>query len=684
MKETLHRVPVVDPYRWLEGSSAPEADDDPALDARVSEWTDLQNTHTRRLLDSLPGRAELESRLRRLMECDSINTPQMRGDRIFFWKRAGTQAQYVSYVQEGPAGAPRALVDPNAIDRDGLTALDWTAPNHDGSLMAFGLYRAGDENTTLNLVDVVRGERLPDIIAGRVEDVQWMPDSSGFFYARLADLSNPYSRQIRFHRLGAEAADDPILFAQYQEGPLSTTWGPFAWTSRDARWMILGYWTGTDSNDLWVIDLRHWFATGVVTMRTIVEGEKAISTGPVVGDTLFMQTTLGAPNGRLVAVDLHRPDRERWREIVPERKDVILQSVSPARGMLALDALENAASVIEIHALDGTFVRRLELPGIGSASIETEEERTDAFVTFTSFNEPTSIYRVDLADGSRELWARPAVPVDPSTVEVEQIFYPSKDGTRVPMFLVHRKGLELDGNNPVLLTGYGGFGIPETPAFMATLFPWFEAGGVYALPNLRGGGEFGESWHRDGMLDRKQNVFDDFIAAAEWLIDRRYTNPSRLAISGGSNGGLLTGAALVQRPELFAAAVCAVPLLDMLRYHHFLMARYWVPEYGSAEDPAQFRYLLDYSPYHNVKPGAKYPAVLFTAGENDTRVHALHARKMAARMQEVTASDPDARPVLLWIDREAGHGQGKPLDLRIRDVADQRIFFMWQLGMLDG
>jgi prolyl oligopeptidase len=323
------------------------------------------------------------------------------------------------------------------------------------------------------------------------------------------------------------------------------------------------------------------------------------------------------------------------------------------------------------------------LPGIGSAGVAAEPDRTEAYLTFTSFNHPTSIFQIDLATPATPgvIWERPAVPVDPATVEVEQVWYPSKDGTKVSMFLVHRKGLVKNGTNPTILSGYGGFSVSSTPAFSATLFPWFEAGGLYALPNLRGGGEYGDAWHEAGMLDKKQNVFDDFIAAAEWLIAQRYTSSARLAITGGSNGGLLTGAALTQRPDLFRAAISAVPLLDMLRYERFLMARYWVPEYGSAEDANQFDYLRKYSPYQQVKAGTKYPAVMLTAGENDARVHALHARKMAALLQASTASEPGEQPVLIWVDRDAGHGQGKPLNLRIRDAADQRIFLMWQLGV---
>jgi prolyl oligopeptidase len=361
----------------------------------------------------------------------------------------------------------------------------------------------------------------------------------------------------------------------------------------------------------------------------------------------------------------------------------VLTGVRLARDLLVASYLEGATTTIERFGRDGAPRGALALPGPGSASVAAEHDRADALVEFESFNQPATLYRADLASGRLEEWERPAVPVDPAAFEVRRVSYRSADGTEVPMFLVHRRGLERDGDNPTLLTGYGGFNIPLTPDFTATLFPWLEAGGVYAVANLRGGGEHGEEWHRAGMLEHKQNVFDDFIAAAEWLIAERYTRPERLGIAGGSNGGLLTGAALTQRPDLFGAVISAVPLLDMLRYQHFLMARYWVPEYGSAEDPAQFRYLLDYSPYHNVRAGVRYPPVLLLAGENDARVHPLHARKMAARLQAVAADDPDAEPVLLWVDRSAGHGAGKPLADRIREAADARLFMMWQLGLLE-
>jgi prolyl oligopeptidase len=682
--EVVHGVELVDPYRWLEGGAAPELDERERadLEARVSEWTDAQNLYTRHVLDNLPGREKLESRLQELMEVGSVGTPTMRRDLYFYTKREGDQPQPVVYVRRGVRGDPRVLLDPNALDSAGLTALAWTAPNRDGSLMAFGLYRAGDENATLYILDVESGEWLADEIPGKVQEVNWMPDGKSFFYSRLGDVGNPYSREIRYHVVGTHHRQDPRLFEQYSEGPLATTWGPFAYTSRDGRWMILGYWTGTDSNDLWVADLDQWFRTGELDLVEILEGEEAQASGPIVGDTLYMHTTLGAPNRRLVAVDLNRPAREHWKEVIPERRDAVLESIASSRSFLVAGYLRDARNEVVLHDFDGRVVRRLELPGIGTASVSTDQERNEVFLRFVSFNEPPSIYHVDLRKGERELWERPDVPVDPAMMEVRQVFFRSKDGTRVPMFLVHRKGLTRNGENPTWLTGYGGFNVSRKPFFSATLFPWLESGGIYAVVNLRGGGEYGTEWHRAGMLDRKQNVFDDFIAAAEYLISEKYTSPRKLAITGGSNGGLLTGAALVQRPDLFAAVISAVPLLDMLRYQHFLMARFWVPEYGTAENPEHFDFLHAYSPYHNVEEGTTYPAVMLTAGENDARVHPLHARKMTALLQASTASDPAEAPVLLWVDREAGHGQGKPLHLRVRDTADQRLFLMWQLGML--
>jgi prolyl oligopeptidase len=689
--ETIHGVAIVDPYRWLEGDNS-----DPArmgaMTEEVAAWTDAQNAATRALLDSFPGRAALEETLRPLLQIGSVSAPTMRGNRYFYTKREGTERQPRVFVREGASGTPRVLLDPTQIDPTGLTALGGLAPSDDGTLLGFGLFRAGDENTTVYVMDVATGAWLPTTIEGKASIVQWLPDNSGFFYERLADVNNPYSAQIRLHRLGTNPKGDPLLFRQYlpeEDAKLATTWGPGATVSRDGRWMVLFYWTGTSSNDAWVIDLDRWRQTGEFVKSEIKVGAPNNFFGTIEGSTFYMLTDFGAPKKRLVAVDLNNPGESAWREIVAERADAVLSSFSVASGILALEYEEKASTRVRLHGLDGSPKGDLALPGIGSASLSTRHDRTEAFLSFTSFNYPSTVFRVDLAQPEAKpvVWERPEVPVDPETVEVTQVTYSSKDGTPVTMFLVHKKGLVLNGDNPTLLTGYGGFGISETPFFSATLFPWFEAGGVFAMPNLRGGGEYGKEWHEGGMRERKQNVFDDFHAAAQWLIDNRYTSPNRLAISGGSNGGLLTGAAVTQRPDLFRAVIIDVPLLDMLRYQHFLMARYWVPEYGGVDEPEvgarAFEWLRAYSPYHNIKAGTAYPAVFLTAGENDTRVHPMHARKMAAALQAATTSDPAEKPVILWVDRDAGHGAGKPLNLRLRDLVDKRIFLMWQLGMLD-
>jgi prolyl oligopeptidase len=685
--ETLHGIPVVDNYRWLEGDNG-KADDQGQVTPEVAAWTDAQNVYTRQVLDNLPGRKALEDRIRPLMEVGAVTAPRIRRNRYFFSKREGSQNQPVIYWREGYKGEPRVLIDPARLDASGLTTVEWFSPSPDGRWLAYGTYRAGDENTTLHLLDVDAGQTLPLQIPNKTQAPDWLPDGSGFVYNNLKNAKDPYSGQVMFHRIGRPVSEDVILFRQYTktENPkLATTWGPFGTLSRDGRWLVLGYWVDTKSNDLWIVDFERFLKTGVVDKRVVSVGVDGVASGTVINGTLYLQTTKGAPRGRVVAVPAAAPEQSNWKDLVPQREDAVIDAVSFGLGTIVVGFMRNASSVVEVFTLAGQSRGLLQLPGIGAASVSTEEDRSEAYLTFTSFNYPTTIFRVDLGSPSQpgELWEQPAVPVDPSTVEVEQVWYPSKDGTKISMFLVHRKGLTKNGRTPTMLYGYGGFNVSYTPSFSATLFQWFEAGGLFALPNLRGGGEYGDAWHEAGMLAKKQNTFDDFIAAAEWLVANKYTTTEKLAIRGGSNGGLLTGATLTQRPDLMRAAIVEVPLLDMLRYQRFLMARYWVPEYGSAEDAGQFAFLLKYSPYQHVKSGTKYPAVLLTAGEHDTRVHASHARKMAAALQAATTSDPSTAPILLWVDREAGHGQGKPLNLRLRDAVDQRIFLMWQLGMLN-
>jgi prolyl oligopeptidase len=684
--DTLHGTTITDNYRWLEGDNSDPAEQG-KVTPEVASWTDSQNSYTRSVLDNLPGRRTLEDRLKPLMEIGAVSAPIVRANRYFYTKREGNQNQPVVYWREGHDGVANVLVDPARLDASGLTTVEWFSPSPDGRVLAYGTYRAGDEMTTLHLLEVdtlkLRDLEIPD----KTQAPDWLPDGSGFVYHNLKHPKDPYSGQDRFHRMGTDPATDALLFRQFtqaEDAKLATTWGPFSSLSRDGHWLLLGYWVDTQSNDLWLVDFDQFLRNGKIEKKTVSTGAPGRAQGTVIDGTLYLQTTKGAPRGRVVAASATQPDQPHWRDVVPERSDAIIENVSFGKGVIAVTYLKSAANVIEVFDLNGLSLGQLSQPGIGSSDVNAEVDRTEAFLTFTSFNYPTSIFRVDLKTphATPELWERPDVPVDPSTVEVEQVHYASKDGTPISMFMVHKKGLVRNGDTPTLLNGYGGFGISQTPAFSGTLFQWYEAGGLFALPNLRGGGEYGDAWHEAGTLEKKQNVFDDFIAAADWLIANRYTNRERLAITGGSNGGLLTAAAVTQRPELFRAAIVAVPLLDMLRYQNFSMARYWVPEYGSAENAEQFKFLLAYSPYQHVKAGTKYPAVLLTAGENDSRVHASHARKMAALLQASTASDPAEQPIMVWVDRDAGHGQGKPLNLRIRDVADQRIFVMWQLGML--
>jgi prolyl oligopeptidase len=686
--ETIHGVPVTDNYRWLEGdNSDPNPLTHGAVTPEVAKWTDAQNEYTRKVLDGLPGRKALEDRLRQLMEVTTVTAPIMRGNRYFFSRRKGSEKQPTIYWREGHGGQDHVLINPATMDDSGLTAVEWFSPSHDGKLVAYGTYRSGDENTTLHLMEVDSAKVLALQIPNKTQSPDWLPDGSGFVYQNLKNAKDPYSGQVLFHRMGTDPAKDPVLFRQFtkeENAKLATTWGPFGSLSRDGKWLLLGYYVDTKSNDAWLVNFDDFRKTGKIDKKVVSVGVPGQVLGTVVGDTLLLQTTQGAPKGRIVAASVSQPDAAHWRVLVPEHEDAVIQAVGFAKGVFAVSYLKNASNAIEVFDLSGRSRGLLNQPGIGTASVSVEEDRTEAYLTFASYNYPTTIFRVDLGGPAApaELWEKPDVPIDPAAIDVEQVWYPSKDGTKISMFLVHKKGLAKTGDAPVLLTGYGGFNISYTPGFAATLFPWYEAGGVFAVPNLRGGGEYGDAWHEAGMLDKKQNVFDDFIAAAEWLIANKYTNPNRLAITGGSNGGLLTGAAVTQRPELFRAAAVLVPLLDMLRYQDYLKAQYWVPEYGTSANPEQFKYLLAYSPYHHVKAGTKYPAVFLTAGENDHRVHALHARKMAAALQEATASDQGERPILLWVDRDAGHGQGKPLDLRIRDAVDERIFEMWQLGMV--
>ena len=675
--ETLHGVEVVDPYRWLEDGASEE----------TRAWTAAQNAVTEAALRAVPGRAILERRLQGLLTVGTVSAPEVRGERFFYLKREGEQNQPVLYARDGLDGAERVVVDPNALDAEGLAALDWWYPSPDGRRLAFGISRDGDEWSTLRVVEVEGGEVLPDEI-GRTRycSLAWLPDGEGFHYTRypapgtVPPGEEEYNDHLFFHRLGANPAEDPKVFGEGRS-PQDMI---LVEASPDGRWLVAIAMQGWARSEVYLRDLTWEDAPWV----PVAEGIDALFTNPVVtNDRLYLLTNLDAPNYRVVAVDpaSPAPGLERWATVVPERSDRVIEGFVLTGGRIVAAELEAAASRLRAYGTDGGEAGEFDLPELGSLNgLNGEEDGQRVVAGFTSFVTPASVLVFDVRSGKRWPLAPLAPPpgFDPARFTVRQVHYPSRDGTRISMFLVHRKGLALDGDNPTVLTGYGGFNISEGPGFVAALPAWLEAGGVYALPNLRGGGEYGEAWHRAGMLGEKQNVFDDFVAAAEWLIAEGYTSPDTLGIWGGSNGGLLVGAAITQRPELFRAAICTVPLLDMVRYHHFRIAKLWVPEYGSAEDPEQFRWLYAYSPYHRVRKGERYPATLLTTGEQDSRVDPMHARKMTALLQWASA-DP-ARPILLRAETQAGHGAGKPLGKRVAEAADEWGFLGWQLGVTWG
>ena len=664
--EVLHGETIPDPYRWLENGES----------SGTQEWTAAQNALTRSYLDAAPGREEIHRRLDQLLAIGAIGVPKPVRGRYFYQRRDGRQNQPVLYLRVGVHGDDTAVIDPNALDAAGSVALDWYYPSDDGRLLAYGLSENGSEQSVLQVLRVDSGEILDDRIPHtRAADLAWLPDSSGFYYTRYpAPGQTPegeehYHRAIYFHRLGTDPAKDPLIFQ-----PAEKEHWPGVGLSPEGRWLVIGVARTFDQTDIYLQDLERG------TPPVAVAKDLAASfDGEVAHGRLFLRTNLDAPTYRLYAVDPEHPAREEWREIVAPRADAVLEGVTVTAKSLALSYLERASSRLRLTDHEGRSGSEVPLPTLGSLfGAGAEWDGAELYFGFSSYTVPPGVYRIDLDTGARELWRGVEADVDPSRFEVSQVAFQSKDGTEVSMFLVHRRGLVRDGSNPVYLTGYGGFNISMTPAFSRSLLLWLERGGVVAIPNIRGGGEYGEGWHQDGMLARKQNSFDDFIAAAEWLIRQRYTSPERLAVAGGSNGGLLMGAVLTQRPELFRAVVVQVPLLDMLRYHRFLIARLWIPEYGSAEDPAQFPWLRAYSPYHHVRDRVAYPAVLLATAESDTRVDPMHARKMAARLQAATSSP---RPILLRLESRAGHGAGKPLNKVLEELTDTWAFVFSELGV---
>lgn len=656
-REVIHGVEIIDPYRWLEDQDSPE----------TRQWIDAQNKYTLSLLDGLPSRPRIQKRLTELLRVDTVSTPFEQGGRYFLFKKRAEDDLSILYVRKGLGGKDEVLIDPHTLSADHTTNIGLDDASGDGRLILYSIRRGGEDETELHVMDVDTRKDLADRLPRALyRGVSFKKDGSGFYYnLQKRDVGT----RIFYHAIGTDPSKDLEVFGK--------GYGPDKWVSatvsEDGRYLLFGVQHGWAKNEVYVQEI----AGGPI--KTIVNDIDAHFYAWFAGERLVMQTDWQAPKNRLLTVDLKNPSRGSWREIVPAGPDTI-DGFSLVGGKLFVNYLHNVTTQIKVFTIDGKPLGEVALPGLGSAGgFQGRWDSNEAFFSFRSYVRPQTIYRYDVATAKTELWAQPKVPFKTDDFEVEQVWYSSKDGTRVPMFLVHKKGLKSDGNLPVLLYGYGGFNVNQTPRFNSMAALWVERGGLYAVANLRGGGEFGEAWHKAGMLDKKQNVFDDFIAAAEWLVKSNYTNPSRLAIQGGSNGGLLVGAALTQRPDLFQAVLCEFPDLDMIGYYRFKNNNPpALLEYGNASVPAQFKSLYAYSPYQKVKPGVKYPAVLLTTGDADTRVPPLQARKMTARLQAATSS---GKPVLLLYDTKAGHSGGKPLSKIIEDLSLEVAFLFWQLGM---
>jgi len=659
VKETIHGVVVSDPYRWLEDQNSPE----------TRAWIDAQNACTQNLLKTLPGDAAISKRLAELIKVDTINLPVARAGRYFYSKRAAGQDLFVLYMRRGTAGTEEALVDPASLSSDHTTSVNFEGYSEDGKLIAYGIRKGGEDEISIHLIDTETRKEVPDSLprARYLSGAAFKSDKTGFYYSKLTDAGP----RAYYHAMGTNSEQDKEIFGGGY-GPdkiLSVD------VSENGRYLLLMVFYGSacERSEVYLQDLAH---SGPIT--PIVKTINSCFQGEIAGDTLYLETNWKAPNWRLLAVPLNNPAQENWKEVIPE-SDSRLEDFRLAGGKIIAQYSHNASSELKVFEADGKPAGEIPLPALGDVSgINGRWRNSQAFLSFQSFAIPATVYRYDIPRHTVSLWSKPDVPIDASKFEVKQVWCESRDKTPVPMFLFYKKGLKLDGSNPTLMTAYGGFDSSETPAFRDDAVVWAEHGGVFAMPNLRGGGEFGEAWHHAGMLEKKQNVFDDFVAAAEWLIANHYTSPQRLAITGRSNGGLLMGAAMTQRPDLFGAIVCGYPLLDMVRYQKFLVARFWVAEYGSSDDPDQFPFLYAYSPYHHVMKGAKYPAVLFLTGDSDTRVAPLHARKMAAEMQAAQGGD---KPILLMYDTKLGHSEGRPVGKIIEEDTDVLQFLFAQVGV---
>ena len=686
--DLFHGTKVIDNYRWLEDANSPA----------TQKWVAEENAYTRALLDPLSGRQAIRERLTDLLAIGSITPPVMAGKHYFYTRREGRQNQPTLYVRDDLNGPDRVLVDANQLAADGTIALDWFEPSNNGRYVAYGTSVGGSEVSTLHIIETKTGTILPDTIERtRAASIAWLHDGSGFYYTRYPKKGEVppgqemYNRRVFFHLLGTDPETDDKVFG---EGRDPEDW-PNVSLSNDGRWLLITVEQGWTRSELFLQDLK-----GSNPPSRITTGKDFLYSADVYDGKVYITTNEDAPRYRVFVTNAGDFDRENWKEIIPQ-SDAVLQGASVYGGLLFARYEQNATSQLKLFDLDGKKVSDISLPAIGTVFATTGRwDRDEAFFGFQSYTRPPSILRVDLKPGHAATtagpnrfesdvipnpapWAKVDAPsIDPSAYEVVQEWFQSKDGTRIPMFVVHKKALQKNGHNPTILTAYGGFNISLTPTFNRAAYLWLEHGGVYAVANLRGGAEFGEDWHRAGMLDKKQNVFNDMIAAAEHLIAEKYTDRNHLAIQGGSNGGLLMGAMITQRPDLFRAVICQVPLLDMLHYQNFQIAKLWIPEYGTAENPDQFKWLYSYSPYHHVKTGTEYPAILFMTADTDTRVDPMHAKKMTAEMQaEAKNGQSKTRPILLRVESKAGHGAGKPVAKQIEEFTDVYSFLFWQLGV---
>ncbi|MHB1422676.1 MAG: prolyl oligopeptidase family serine peptidase [Gemmataceae bacterium] len=670
--DDYHGVQVADPYRWLE--------DDVRKSREVAEWVAEENKLTFAYLHAIPQRDTISRRLTELWNYERYSAPFKAGGRYFYTKNDGLQNQAVLYTLDSLDGEPRVLIDPNKWSKDGTVALTGMEVSDNGKYLAYGVAEAGSDWNTWHVLDVGGGKVLSDEVKWiKYGGVSWTTDSKGFFYSRY-DEPKPgevfqkitLNQKVFYHRLGTPQGDDVLVYRR----PDHPDWGFHANVTEDGRYLILTIWKGTNHQyRIAYKDLGEPYAMPIDLIDNFDNEYTFVGNeGPI----FYFKTDLKAPKGRLIAIDTRKPARDNWKEVLAEAKDN-LSAVGLVGNLFVAHYLEDAESRIKLYGMDGAFVRAVELPGIGTASgFSGKRTDTETFYVFSSFATPPSIYRYDLVGGKSKRIRQSNVKFNPDDYEVKKVFYTSKDGTKVPLFLTAKKGVKLDGSNPTLLYGYGGFNISLTPGFSIARVAWLEMGGVFAQANLRGGGEYGQEWHEAGTKLRKQNVFDDFIAAAEWLIANKYTRTDKLAIQGGSNGGLLVGAVMTQRPDLFGACLPAVGVMDMLRFHKFTAGRFWVDDYGSADNPEDFKALYAYSPYHNLKKGTKYPATLVTTADTDDRVVPGHSFKFIAKLQYCQGGEA---PVLARIETRAGHGAGKPTAKQIEEVADQWAFLVKNLDV---